>query len=119
MDFQLYVYKAHVVSVYDGDTCTIDIDLGLSTWIHSEKIRLHRIDAPELRGAERERGILSRDYLRRLIFDRDIMLETIKDRKEKYGRYLGEIWVLDDNDEYYNVNDKMVKDGYAVYFDYP
>jgi len=118
MELQLYVYKAYVVSVYDGDTCTVNIDLGLHTWIHGEKIRLARINAPELRGAEREQGILSRDYLRQLILDREIILNTIKDQKEKYGRYLGEIWVKDDNDVYYNVNDKMVAEGYAVYYDY-
>jgi len=119
MDLQLYVYKAHVVSVYDGDTCTVDVDLGLHAWIHGEKIRLYRIDAPEMRGAEREKGIASRDYLRSLINDRDIILQTIKDKKGKYGRYLGEIWAVDNNGEYYNVNDKMVADGYAGYLDYP
>ena len=119
MELQLYVYKAHVVSVYDGDTCTVDIDLGLHTWIHEEKIRLARINAPEIRGQEREQGILSRDYLRELILNRDIILNTIKDKREKYGRYLGEIWVKDDNDMYFNVNNKMVAEGYAVYYDYP
>jgi micrococcal nuclease len=118
MDLQLYVYKARVVSVYDGDTCTVNIDLGLHTWIHEEKIRLARINAPEIRGEERQQGLLSRDYLRQLILDRDIILQTIKDNKEKYGRYLGEIWALDDNGEYYNVNDKLVSEGYAIYFQY-
>jgi micrococcal nuclease len=118
MDLQLYVYKARVVSVYDGDTCTVDIDLGLHTWIHGEKIRLARINAPEIRGEEREKGLLSRDCLRKLILDRDIILETIKDDKEKYGRYLGEIWALDEKGQYYNVNDKLVLEGYAIYFQY-
>ena len=83
MELELYKYKAHVVSVYDGDTCTIDIDLGLHTWIHGEKIRLHRIDAPEIRGADREQGLLSRDYLKSLILDQEIILQTIKDAKGK------------------------------------
>ena len=39
----LYQYNAVVTSVYDGDSCTVDIDLGLHTWIHGEKIRLIRI----------------------------------------------------------------------------
>jgi micrococcal nuclease len=119
MDLQLYVYKARVVSVYDGDTCTIDIDLGLNTWIHNEKVRLHRIDTPEIRGAEREKGLKSAEYLRQLILGRDILLQTIKDKKEKYGRYLGEIWVQDSNGEYFNVNDTMLAQGYAVPYDYP
>jgi len=31
MENALYHYKAIVVEVYDGDTCTVDIDLGLHT----------------------------------------------------------------------------------------
>jgi micrococcal nuclease len=51
MEHKLYHYKARVVDVYDGDTCTVDIDLGLSTWIHGEKLRLYRINAPEVKNA--------------------------------------------------------------------
>ncbi len=53
MKENLYHYRAVVVSVYDGDTCTVDIDLGLNTWVRGEKLRLYRINAPELRGSER------------------------------------------------------------------
>ena len=113
MEEKLYFYKAHVTKVYDGDTCTVNIDLGLHTWIHGEKIRLARIDAPELRGVEREQGLKSRDYLRGLILDKDIFLETKKDKKGKYGRYIGEIWITENQSEYINVNDKMVTEGYA------
>ena len=119
MELQLYTYRAMVTSVYNGDTCSIDIDLGLRTWIHGEKIRLLRIDAPEMRGEEREQGILSRDYLISLIQDQEIILQTIQDKKGKYGRYLGEIWVKDKNGNHFNVNDKMVSEGCAVYIDYP
>lgn len=119
MDLQLYTYKAYVAKVYDGDTCTVDIDLGLHTWIHGEKIRLSRIDAPEIRGPEREQGLKSREYLSRLILCRNIILQTSKDEKEKYGRYLGEIWVQDQSGQYFNVNDKMLAEGYAVPLQYP
>jgi hypothetical protein len=44
----LYQYKAIVTSVYGGDTSTVDIDLGLHTLVRGEKIRLMRINAPEL-----------------------------------------------------------------------
>lgn len=40
MNLTLYKYKANVVSVYDGDTIRIDIDLGLKTWIRDERMRL-------------------------------------------------------------------------------
>ena len=64
MDKVLYHYKAKVVNVYDGDTCNVDIDLGLHTWIKGEKIRLTRINAPELRGTEKTKGLKSRAFLR-------------------------------------------------------
>ncbi len=114
---KLYFYKARVVSVYDGDTCRMDIDLGMNIWIRNEPIRLYRINAPELRGDERPQGLASRDYLRELILDREVFLQTVKDKKGKYGRYLGEIWLQIDG-QYQNVNDMMVAAGHAVYKDY-
>jgi micrococcal nuclease len=113
----LYNYLAKVVSVYDGDTCTVDIDLGLRTWVHHEKLRLNRINAPEVTGVEKPAGLASRDFLRGLIEGKEIHLQTIKDRQEKYGRYLAEIYIQQGG-EWLNVNDLMVKNGHAVYKDY-
>ncbi|MBN1352796.1 thermonuclease family protein [candidate division KSB1 bacterium] len=118
MSLQLYQYKAFVTQVYDGDTCTVDIDLGLSTWVRGEKIRLARIDAPEVRGDQKAEGIRARDFLQQLILDKEIRLETIKDKKGKYGRYLGEIWLQNESFEWFNVNDYLVQNGYAEYHEY-
>ncbi len=109
----LYHYRAVVVNVYDGDTVHVDIDLGLHTWVHREKIRLARIDAPEIRGEERPAGLKSRDFLRKLVLGKEILLVTIKDRKGKFGRYLGELFLRMDG-RLVNVSDLMVKEGYAV-----
>ena len=117
MQHTLYHYKALVTAVYDGDTITVDFDLGLHTWIKGEKIRLHRINAPELRGEERPRGLLSRDYLRELILGKEIIIETFKDKRGKYGRYLGEVWLLIGED-YVNINDDLVRKGFADYKEY-
>lgn len=118
MDKVLYHYKATVVNVYDGDTCTVDIDLGLHTWIKGEKIRLTRINAPELRGTEKTKGLNSRDFLRSQILGKDVYIETFKDKKEKYGRYLAEIWLVDETGKLINLNDEMVKNGFAKYQKY-
>jgi len=114
----LYHYEAVVRSVYDGDTCTVDLDLGLNVWLRGEKIRLHRINAPEVRGAEREAGLRSRDFLRNQIDGQSVVLQTIKDKKGKYGRYLGELWMETLEGASINVNDLMVAEGFAVYKDY-
>ena len=118
MTDNLYFYKAVVQSVYDGDTCTVDIDLGLHTWMHGEKVRLYRINAPEVRGAEREAGLLSRDFLRSQIEGKTVLIQTIKDRKGKFGRYLAEIWLEGEAGSRVNVNDLLVQQGYAAYKDY-
>ena len=113
----LYHYRAVVTAVYDGDTCTVDIDLGLSTWIRGEKIRLHRINAPELTGRTKAKGTAARDALRKLVLNQPVVLQTIKDRREKYGRYLAEVW-LERNGAWLNVNDEQVNSGHAQYQKY-
>ncbi len=117
MTNQLYHYKAVVVSVYDGDTLHADLDLGLYTWRKNEKIRLARINAPELRGSEKEKGRASRDYLRSRILGREVLIQTLKDRRGKWGRFLGEIW-LNEKGTWVNINDEMVEKGFAEYVTY-
>ncbi|GAB4442186.1 MAG: hypothetical protein Kow0031_24200 [Anaerolineae bacterium] len=107
-----------VTYVYDGDTCTVDIDLGLNTWIRGEKLRLHRINAPELRGPEREQGLKSRDFLREQIDGKEVFVQTIKDKRGKYGRYIAEIWLPGEGDTWVNVNDLMVEKHQARYQQY-
>lgn len=117
MQENLYYYKARVISVYDGDTVRVDVDLGFKSWIHNEKLRLARIDAPELRGDERPEGLLSRDFLRELILGKEVVLHTFKDRQGKYGRYLADIWLNRDG-KWVNINDLLVTEGHAVYYQY-
>jgi micrococcal nuclease len=118
MEMVLYHYRAKVTEVYDGDTCTVEIDLGLHTFLKNEKIRLNRINAPEVKGAEKEKGIKSRDFLRKQILKKDIVLETIKDQDEKYGRYLGEIHLETKPGNFININDLLVEKGFAEYKKY-
>jgi micrococcal nuclease len=106
----MYEYKAIVTKVYDGDTITVDIDLGLHIWVHGEKIRLFGINTPEVRGEEREAGLVSRDRVRELIMGQTIILKTRKDKSGKYGRLLGEIFM--DGVER-SVNQILVDEGLA------
>ncbi len=118
MQSNLFHYKALITNVYDGDTCTADIDLGFGIWIRGEKLRLHRINAPEIVGASSLQGRDSQQFLASLIGSKEVTLETIKDKKEKYGRFLAEIWILDKGGMRVNVNDLMVEKGFAEYKKY-
>jgi len=104
----MYTYNALITEVYDGDTVTAVIDLGLKISV-TEKLRLLDIDAPELRGSSREDGVKARDYLRRLILGKEVVISTVKDKKGKYGRYLATISL-----EGMNVNQHLVDREYAV-----
>ncbi len=104
-----FIYNAHVEKVYDGDTITCSIDCGFGVILKKQKIRLYGINTPEVRGDEKESGIVSRDILREKILDKDIKLRTIKDKKGKYGRYLGIIYFDD-----VNLNEWLIENNYAV-----
>lgn len=112
----MYEYKAFVVSVYDGDTITVNIDLGFGVMLKNQKVRLMGISAPEVRGESREAGILSRNYLCDMVINRSVTIRTHK-TKEKYGRWLADVTVNCDNcpdgSSHINVNEKMVRMGYA------
>jgi len=107
-----YIYKAKIVKVYDGDTVTAVIDLGMGV-TKTERIRLRGINAPEVRGSEKIAGKRSRDALRGLILNQDVIIETIKDKKGKYGRYIGVIYYAGKS-----VNDFMVDSKNAVAKEY-
>ena len=107
---QLHRYKAKVTKVYDGDTITVDIDLGLDSWHHGMQIRLAEIDTPEVRGAEKIEGIKVRDLVRELILGKTILLHTTQ--KGKYGRYLGRVY-CEIEGEKTCLNDWLVKKKYA------
>ena len=109
----IYIYKANVTSVYDGDTITCDIDCGFGVVLKKQKIRLYGLNAPEVRGESKELGIVTRDKLRDRILNKEIRLKTIKDKKGKYGRYIATIYL-----ESENINDWLVENNLAVKAEY-
>lgn len=116
-DVHLYTYRAHCTRAYDADTITVDVDLGMHVTLHGITLRLSRINAPEVRGEERPEGLIARDFLRELVLDRDVLIQTFKDSKGKYGRYIAEIWI-DHGGGLTNVSDYLVENGHAEYVDY-
>ncbi len=104
----MYEYKATVTKVYDGDTITVDFDLGFGIVLKKQTIRLFGINTPEVRGSEKADGIISRDALRQRILGKQVIIKTSKDKKGKYGRWLGEVFVADEN-----INQWLISEGYA------
>lgn len=105
----MYQYNIReVLKVVDGDTIRATVDLGCDVHINMT-IRLAHIDAPEISTPE---GIAARDHLASLLL-LPLSLRTIKDKREKYGRYLGELASGRCSD----LNQRMVDDGHAVRYE--
>ena len=52
-------------------------------------------------------------FLRDLILNKSVVVETVKDKKGKYGRYVAKLWIED-----ICVNNHLVKSGHAKYRKY-
>lgn len=104
----MYTYEAKITKVVDGDTVHADINLGFNVILRDVSLRLIGINAPEMKGGTRAEGQKSQLRLEELVMGKTVTLKTHKDKREKYGRLLAEIWV-DDVD----VNKKLVAEGLA------
>ena len=98
----IYIYKAELIRVVDGDTVELIIDQGFSNFT-KQTMRLYGIDAPEMRTAE---GKAAKAWLwealqpLEAIYVQTIQLST-KAKRDKYGRFLavlyGELGDIDAN----------------------
>ena len=115
IDF-LYHYKMTVVRVVDGDTVYGDVDLGFNVRNKKMEFRLSKINTPEIKGSTREAGLTSKKYVEDKIMGKEVIIVTKKDTKEKYGRYLAEIFYKDETDNFVSLNAELVQKGLAVPF---
>ena len=107
-------YQATVISSHDGDTLTLNIDLGRRTY-SIDSIRLLGINAPEL---SQPGGQGARDYLRTLCPPgTEVRIQTFKNKNDKYGRWLGKVYLPPSDIEprvSLCVNDIMILAGHAT-----
>ena len=93
----MYTYSAYVTKVYDGDTVTVDIDLGFGVLLRKQRLRLLGINAPEVRGTSRTQGLASRDFLRKTqkTLNRQVFLQN---RRKLGGNYRAKYCKINAND---------------------
>jgi micrococcal nuclease len=117
----MYEYRAKVVRVVDGDTLHLDVDLGLEI-TRRITVRLSRINCPEI-GTEAGRNAkaFTEAWVAGYADEGGwLTLHTVKDRTEKYGRYLADILAPSAIDPrvFTCLNDLLVQAGHAEYQDY-
>ena len=130
--FKQSEFHVTISKIVDGDTVDVDIDLGFSTVLKKQRVRLMGIDTPESRTrdlVEKLFGKASKKHLTHLLSEGDITL--VSHDKGKFGRILGELFVnkvdsdedwMDESEghqtfestERVSVNKQMILDHHAV-----
>jgi micrococcal nuclease len=83
----MFEYEAKILRVIDGDTVEAEVDLGFRVKM-TMKLRLATINAPEISTAE---GKKTKAVLVNAIEGKKVTILSLKDKQEKYGRYLAHI----------------------------
>jgi micrococcal nuclease len=94
----MYTYNARLVRVIDGDTYEFDVDTGFGIRFR-EKFRLYGADTPEVfgRNATPEGKVASEIVSNLLLWNGpNLVITTYKDKKGKYGRYLVDVIIVND-----------------------
>jgi len=108
----MYKYRAKMIRVIDGDTIEALIDLGFE--IATRKtIRLHGINAPEIRGGlkeEKEAGLRCKRRLEELLEASDGNFILTSHGVGKFGRCLGELYIKEDET---SLNQQLINEGLA------
>ncbi len=116
----MYQYKAKAEKVIDGDTIDVIIDLGFKITT-AQRIRFARINTPETFNVKKDteeykKGILAKQYVeQRLAANQNLLILETEKVTEKYGRYIGTIYLADSQ---MSLNDELVEKGFAFYVEY-
>ncbi|MBI4711143.1 MAG: thermonuclease family protein [Candidatus Omnitrophica bacterium] len=107
----LYTYKAFVQRFIDADTYHVEFRLGFGQ-IREETIRLKGTDCPEMNTPE---GRAAKSFVERELGACEfITVKSSQTRKEKWGRYLGDIFYQDKSGKQVYLNNLLLEKGHAV-----
>jgi micrococcal nuclease len=117
-----YIYRAKLDRVIDGDTVDALIDVGFDIWF-KKRIRFMGLDTWESRTRdleEKKLGKLAKERTRQLLEDVSSKSGYFRLKSHglgKYGRVLGEIFIMDKDGKQWNVNKTLIAEGHAYIYD--
>ena len=117
-----YIYRGKLDRVVDGDTIDAMIDVGFNIWVH-KRIRFVGMDAWESRTRDLEvkkKGLAAKERLKVLLNEVSSKPGMFRIRSQgvgKYGRVLGELFVMDSEGKQWNVNETLIAEGHAYIYD--
>ncbi|MDD5043328.1 MAG: thermonuclease family protein [Patescibacteria group bacterium] len=100
-----------VTYVIDGDTIRADIEPGFDIILQNQRVRLHGIDAPEIK-KDKEAALKAQKRLKWYLVDTAKEVRMVKlPTKDKYGRWVGRLYVKNEKGEWIDVNESLIDDG--------
>jgi micrococcal nuclease len=117
-----YIYRGKLDRVVDGDTIDAMIDVGFDIWV-KKRIRFKGIDTWESRTrdlAEKAKGLEAKARLIELldkVSNKPGFFRIKSHGVGKYGRLLGEIFIMDKDENQININNKLIEEGHAYVYE--
>ena len=106
--------RAQVLRVIDGDTLEVNAIIWVDQTIRT-RVRLSRVDTPELHGrcAEEKRlAEAARDYLRKRVENREVVLKNVQ-----WGKYAGRVLADVESLDGESLARSLVEQGFARPYD--
>jgi micrococcal nuclease len=92
----VWSYRARVDRIIDGDTIDVVVDLGFRIE-HTIRLRLAGVNTPEVRGEERQEGLIAKAFVEEWVESAVVQNELWPIRIEtektgKYGRWIAVVY---------------------------
>ena len=113
-----YIYRGKLDRVVDGDTIDALIDVGFDIWI-KKRIRFVGMDAWESRTRdldEKKKGLAAKERLKVLLNEVSSKPGFFRIKSQcvgKYGRVLGQIYIMDAEGKQWDINQTLITEGHA------
>ena len=117
-----YIYRGKLERVVDGDTIDALIDVGFDIWF-KKRIRFKGLDTWESRTRNLEEKALGLKAKART----KELLESVSSKSGyfrlksyglgKYGRVLGELFIMDKEGKQWNINKTLINEGHAYVYE--
>ena len=117
-----YIYRAKLDRVVDGDTIDAMIDVGFDIWV-KKRIRYKGIDTWESRTRdleEKAKGLEAKARNKELLMEVSSKSGYFRLKSYgvgKYGRVLGELFIMDKDNNQININNKLIEEGHAYVYE--
>lgn len=105
----MYIYKAFVLAVLDADTIIATIDMGFQVY-KRQRLKLANVEV----SLDDYQNKKTRDWLKSLILNKDVLLKVKKSGRGDNGVYYAEVFI-DEENEIKSINEWLVRENLANY----